>query len=249
MDGSTLRLETGSTRAAVEQSRTHLSSPLSCPPSTSSAQLSADLKTIRVIDFGIAKRTDANGAFVADTWATPPYAAPEQVRGDRLCTAGAVDAYAFGLVLMRLLYPQLSAHQLARHLDGPPRHERRDDWRERERERPEPLPPLSSAHETEIARVAVALARQCRSERPADRPGMAPPPSPVADEKDAKAPAVVRPAVAWMPEATASAVELCRVLRQCCDRLAVGRVVNCALSGPIVVADIVCAYAFDRPIQ
>jgi hypothetical protein len=89
----------------------------------------------------------------------------------------------------------------------------RHGWRERERERPLPLPPLSSVHETEIARVAVRLALQCRSGRPADRLGMFPPaplaPAPVAGR-----------AVVWTPETTASATELCRVLRPCCDRLA-----------------------------
>jgi tRNA A-37 threonylcarbamoyl transferase component Bud32 len=58
---------------------------------------------VKLLDFGIAKllEPDASRTGTAMRAFTPEYAAPEQVRGDRITTA--VDVYALGVVLYELL--------------------------------------------------------------------------------------------------------------------------------------------------
>lgn len=64
---------------------------------------------VKLLDFGIAKLLDAEGATTTDTRLTelggraltPDYASPEQVRGDPLTTAS--DVYALGVLLYELL--------------------------------------------------------------------------------------------------------------------------------------------------
>jgi len=76
-------------------------------------QLSRDLQTLKVIDFGASKRVDSNGEFEWDAIATEPYGpAPERVH----CSYGA-DAFAFGLVLLQLIEPHRTAHDLAKEHD------------------------------------------------------------------------------------------------------------------------------------
>ena len=62
--------------------------------------------TPKLLDFGIAKLLDADGAEVASTRATdrlmtPEYASPEQVLGERITTSA--DVYALGVLLYELL--------------------------------------------------------------------------------------------------------------------------------------------------
>lgn len=66
--------------------------------------------SIRLLDFGIAKQIDSLDASVDQTqtglrWMTPAYAAPEQVRGDRVGIH--TDVYSLGVILYELLAGQL----------------------------------------------------------------------------------------------------------------------------------------------
>jgi len=63
---------------------------------------------VRLLDFGIAKLLEADGDATPPSstqtgarWLTPEYAAPEQIRGERITTA--TDVYQLGVMLYRLL--------------------------------------------------------------------------------------------------------------------------------------------------
>lgn len=70
--------------------------------------LVTDAGAVKLLDFGIAKllsREENGGASsktqTANRWLTPEYAAPEQIRGERVTTA--TDVYQLGVVLYKLL--------------------------------------------------------------------------------------------------------------------------------------------------
>ena len=140
--------------------------------------MSSDGQTVRLIDFGSAKRTDSKGEFEWDSVQPPdPYGAPERVH---CCEA--VDAFAFGLVLMQLIEPAKAAAALSNEPDDarpvPPSV---DDPVLGPRRVETALKPVASspiaaltgqsAAEALVVRRARSFARLCRSSDPADRPG------------------------------------------------------------------------------